>query len=143
MTFSLICTARLHRLLLDLLAAPYIGNQDLHYAFLFILNFSSSSQFQTSAVFDLEVLQAQFSSTPCATKKQHVTLQPWLSYMHQLQNLNSPSQDNQFYNLYAIFLTRRLPIIKTEMEPAEIFSPKGPQHPILTYRHLYQAYLCL
>lgn len=97
----------------------------------------------TGSVLGLEVLQAQFSSTPCATTKQHLTLQPCLSYMHQFQNLNSPSQDYQFYHLSAIFLTGRFPIIKTEMELAEIFSPKAPQHAILTYRHLYLAYLCL
>lgn len=90
----------------------------------------------------LVVLQAQFLSTPCATLKQPLTLQSCLSYIHQFQNLNSPSQDNQFHNLYAIFLIGRLPVIKPEMEPAENISPKGPQHTILTHRHLYLAYLC-
>lgn len=31
------------QILSDLLSTPYTGNYDLHYAFLFILNFNSSS----------------------------------------------------------------------------------------------------
>ena len=85
---------------------------------------------------ELELLQAQFSSTARAMLKQHLTLQASFTYLHQFQNLISPSTDNQFYNLYAIFLTGKLPIIKTEMGPAETFSPRGSQHVILIYRHL-------